>query len=730
MGKAKLMIRHCTVFDWRPAEEWASRHQVVVSVFLVILFMTSRLPGLMALPPFLDERLVLSHAYETATRGLPGLITTLAFGGRVLLTTVIAALGQLTTVVTTLTGRGTAHDVDWLMIGRFTTTWAGALAMLGCFHLGRELWSFRVGLISALLYLLVPYAYFYDRMVMAEPFISAAAVWLAITCLRIVRSSGGNSVLLAALICTTLLTKPIPAIFFSPLPLWAWLWFRGRGNGGGVAIRRIGGAYALLGSLAVVPLFILGPSTLGSVLVAALRKIFEDRFAGKVPTLAGTVDHLSAYGRQLPDWLSDYLGPTGLTLLAITIVAALIRRDRKAGFLLAPAFVFVFVFMVVPGWVVPRYLVPAIVLAIPPVAALVDEAMRRLQMVLTSTDTTARHRETIGKPVLSFILVFLFGAVLVSGTGFQLVASDSPDRLPLPAVDRDQYIGGTPAGYGYREALNWIRQDTGQSRQVLVVARYVNSNFEYVAKSMGMDVLVVPELRYLGFPKELSESIKTQFSERLRDPNMKVYYLPSRPASDGIAEAEEIVGLRIEPIRSFPKPGDSSVAQLYGVTPTVAWIESRVLVDLLSEAKQGKLSLLAPGDADPGAYIHAKTFTIRGEGREVLFMHPMSSVGFRQQHLPAKARLEFGLAVDPEAWEKTGDGVEFQAVVKDGQQEKTVFSSYIDPKHDLSQRRWIDSSVSLAEYAGKDVEISLRTQPHTSTEFDWAGWATPRLTLP
>lgn len=58
-----------------------------------------------------------------------------------------------------------------------------------------------------------------------------------------------------------------------------------------------------------------------------------------------------------------------------------------------------------------------------------------------------------------------------------------------------------------------------------------------------------------------------------------------------------------------------------------------------------------------------------------------------------------------------------------------MFSKYIDPKSEPSDRKWTPVSVDLRQFAHREVEIELVTHPKASSAYDWAGWAEPRIVV-
>jgi hypothetical protein len=127
-------------------------------------------------------------------------------------------------------------------------------------------------------------------------------------------------------------------------------------------------------------------------------------------------------------------------------------------------------------------------------------------------------------------------------------------------------------------------------------------------------------------------------------------------------------------------------------------------------------------------------------------MHPDSTVHFTVE-VPEGAQLAFAIATAPETWNQPGDGVTFTIYIKPTQQQasgdqslvpspqspvsntQSLFSSYIDPKHDLAARRWHHRAVDLSAYAGQTVALLFETSagPAGDDRYDWAGWGLPRL---
>lgn len=103
------------------------------------------------------------------------------------------------------------------------------------------------------------------------------------------------------------------------------------------------------------------------------------------------------------------------------------------------------------------------------------------------------------------------------------------------------------------------------------------------------------------------------------------------------------------------------------------------------------------------------------------------TVSYRFHVDDAKRTLHFSYGINPGAFGGAcGDGAEFVVEAKGNSgAARTLFSSFIDPKHVMALRRWIDGSVDLTSYLGKDVELLIEANggPKGDVCGDWAYWS-------
>jgi len=153
----------------------------------------------------------------------------------------------------------------------------------------------------------------------------------------------------------------------------------------------------------------------------------------------------------------------------------------------------------------------------------------------------------------------------------------------------------------------------------------------------------------------------------------------------------------------------------------------KVVYEFLANAKSAEIA-----DYNRERVVFGQEFTINKEKRSIMFEHPNADVQFNSVAIPHHAVLQFGIGINPESWDKGGDGVTFEVTVVDEKSAKTmIFSGYIDPKANSADRRWVDYDVDLKDFAGQKVSFIFSTTPGPRGDIghDWAGWSNPQIRL-
>lgn len=175
-------------------------------------------------------------------------------------------------------------------------------------------------------------------------------------------------------------------------------------------------------------------------------------------------------------------------------------------------------------------------------------------------------------------------------------------------------------------------------------------------------------------------------------------------------------------------PGYLSIPILQMQNPLSTWARQNLQsVDTISL----KLALLENNFSKEGPVMGNSSITIDGKPRNSLFLLPDSIAPLPVQIPDAATRLTFAIALDPQVWtkENAGDGVRYHVIVKNGSTETEVFNRYIDPKHNLAERHWIDAVVDLSQWRGKRIILEFATDrgPIGDGTWDLAHWSNIQL---
>jgi 4-amino-4-deoxy-L-arabinose transferase-like glycosyltransferase len=377
---------------------------------LLAAFAVSRVARIDSLPAFLDEARHLNWAQrlQTESHFLKPLDD-----------------GKLLQVVATAASMRLGGDP--LRAARLTSVLVGAVGLWAAWRLGRRLRGPTAGLLSAALYLVCPFMLVYDRMNLADVYLSTCASLALLACLHLLEDPRpARALVLGLAMAASVLSKaPGLAVFVYPA-IAAWL-LRGRG----AHLRRmLGLAYAVAGALVAPPIayFLLHTSQ-----IQAKAAVGADSRADLL------VENLGLAA----SWLWDYwTGPVVLLGLA-AVVWAVLHARREEGVLALASAVWVAPFVLFAWQWFPRYVLPASV----PFLVLVALAATDLEATL------AKRAPRLRWPVVAVGLALLVAPALAFDARLLL----DPATAPWPAPDRFQYVQGWPSGYGWREAYAALR---------------------------------------------------------------------------------------------------------------------------------------------------------------------------------------------------------------------------------------------------------------------------------
>jgi hypothetical protein len=123
------------------------------------------------------------------------------------------------------------------------------------------------------------------------------------------------------------------------------------------------------------------------------------------------------------------------------------------------------------------------------------------------------------------------------------------------------------------------------------------------------------------------------------------------------------------------------------------------------------------------------------ELRRSIRAKPPSEIRSRLR-VPPGALLSFGVGIEKRSDPRERDGVVFEVDVAAGDLRHTLFSRSLEPNNPLSAHRWFDEQLSLAPYAGHEIDLVFRTSPlrpnplGRDSSGDLAVWSNPTVFVP
>jgi hypothetical protein len=408
----------------------------------------------------------------------------------------------------------------------------GALGLLAAWRLGREVGGEdrgeAVGVLAAALYVASPFMLVYDRMNLADVYLSTSTAVALVITLRVAGApSAARGALLGLALAACVLAK-VPGLLVFGLPLCAALLPAERTPR---LWKALAIAYAVAVVLVALPVgyFFLHSSQLGAKTGAA----DEGRLAVVVENVG-----LAA------SWLWSYWTPPVLVLGCGGAVVAAVRGRRAELLLAAAAALPVGAFTLLAYHWFPRYVLPATIPVLVLAACALAEVAARLGRA---------------GPVLRAVAPAALALVFLPAVLFDARLLDDPASAPLPAVDRFQLVDGWPSGYGWREAFERLRQERALHPEgiKIVTDRAGHHTGQWVLKAYfmgdaGVEVLglEMDDERALGVLEAYAATAPTYFATGAR-----------------ARRFEGTPALEAEHLGTFRKPNGAFVCNVYRLRP-------------------------------------------------------------------------------------------------------------------------------------------------------------------
>lgn len=477
-------------------------------VALLLIYLLGRLPGLTTLPVFTDES---DNIYWA--RDVWGLHPLAA-----------ANVGHVLNVWWLSIFRPFEHPI-W--VSRAATVLFGALGLATVYAIARRLHSPGAGLVTASLYLLSPFVFFFDRLAVPESIAVCVSLFAVCAGIWFMESRRPRDAVLCGLSLLAAVAAKASMMAFLPVPFLAGLVFttwRRPVRWAGTA-RLIAWAYGAFVA-GWVPFWLLlkwrGYNLFALVEVYGASSPFD-----------GLVDRVAANLSFVWEQTAAYL-PVPLLLLSLACAVYLsVVRPRAACYLLGTAGVALAALVLVSRVAFGRY---ALMLT-PFLLVLLGAGLVELR-----------------RPVLAALAV---AWMLVVALPFFATAYTQPAALPLSAGDRWEYIVSQSAGYGRRDvAAHLARMHAATGKPVHAVGLVVACvSIELMLPAEAEVVLDCPPINWKGYRQHEYEALVEQRAAE---------YSPYYVIEDGLPYIHiEPLPVDLTLVESFPHPGGEVAVNLW-----------------------------------------------------------------------------------------------------------------------------------------------------------------------
>ncbi len=459
------------------------RFEILVSAILIALFLLLRFYKIMSLPIFTDEAIYVRWS-QIARQDASWRFISLTDGKQPMFIWIAMNLMRFVK--------------DPLLAGRLVSVLAGFFSMIGLFMLGREIFKNRyIGLISAALYLLFPFALVYDRMALYDSLVGTFAVWSLYFGVILVRKLRSDmSFVLGMILGGGILTKTSGFFSIYLMPFTLLLFDFSKQKLSSRFLRWVG-LFALSAALAYGYYSILRLSPFFHI-INEKNALFVYAFK---EWLMHPFTYLYSNFSGLWNWFITYMS---WPIFLIIILSFLINfKFLKEKLLLLSWFLVPFIALVFFGKTIyPRFIFFMTLFLLPPAAFSIYEIYTRIRIKLAGILI-----------ILAFLVVFL-------RTDYFIL--NDFKNAPIANPDLSQYINGWSAGAGVKESVDFFKQQA-QNQKIYIGTE---GTFGLMPASYEIYLIDNPNITIRGYwpindtlPKE-----SLDFAKKI--PSFFVFYQP------------------------------------------------------------------------------------------------------------------------------------------------------------------------------------------------------------
>ncbi len=450
---------------------------ILIFVVAIVIFFSLRLPFLTRIPVFVDEAIYIRWSQimrnEPSLRFLP-----LSDGKQPLF------------MWATMPSLKLFHDP--LVAGRMVSILAGLLSLSGIAFLVYVVSnSLFLASLSSLVYAVLPFAVFFDRMALADSLLSTFGLWsLGLGVLLIKKSRLDLAMLLGISIGLGLITKS-PAIFFylwQPLLFLAFFDFKSKDVK--KRLLKLMGSWliALIISQGIYNILRLGTNF---NMIGARN---QDYLFSVSEAIRHPLNPLVGNLKTTTNWLWYLLTPP----LILCLLLSFFGRERKQSFWIV---LLVLLTLFAQAFVAKVYTSRYIMFAATPLLLPITFGLSYL------ADRFANKK--------AFIYLFIFIWPIILSLLFVFM----PTSAGLPYDMRSGYLEEWTAGWGQREIANYLNQKSGEGKKLVVGT---DGFFGTLPDGLQIYTQANPNITVIGGSPNIS-TLPDSLTNSLKDKNNLVY---------------------------------------------------------------------------------------------------------------------------------------------------------------------------------------------------------------
>ncbi len=363
---------------------------------------------------------------------------------------------------------------------RLASVSMGLATLVACVFINRELFSLTEGLLAGLTWALLPFALLYDRLALADIYLTAFGAWALFLSIAMIERRGLIYPLAMGL-CTyaAILSKPTGGLVLV-IPLLANVLLVGAGDRT-LYLRR--SLPTLISGTGFLILLLFGGY--GTGLVTS-----QSDFEG-----AAGLKHFLLNLETSRQWFTNLLTPGVAGAAVVAIIgglAATFRKSKREVFLVAVLLVSSIPYILLSTVWYPNYLLFAVV----PIALLLSRMTTACVSALSRVAGRIDPRLRLPTRMCLFAIVILLFVGAVARRDLALMTD--PKDADLPWAEDYRLIRGPAAGYGLPELVAFLREQTQQGPINVVRFNSVGPAHQgldvYLTPTEAMQVLTIDHL--------------------------------------------------------------------------------------------------------------------------------------------------------------------------------------------------------------------------------------------